>query len=199
MDAAGTGEVRTVERLLDGGTSPSVRDRLGVTSLMAATIRGDEAMAELLLASGVNVNGQDEEGLTALMVAARDGHAALLEQFLDRGAIVDVRMRLGWTALTYAALKGHPDIARRLLRAGADPTLRDRSGWTALMHASSQAAEIGTDEPSAKVASLHMRALASVEIARRRYGELVDLLGGATMERGVSRPVAAQGVPSARP
>ena len=181
VDAAGTREMRTVER------SPSVRDRPGATSLMAATIRGDEAMAELLLASGVNVNDQDEEGLTALMVAARDGHAALLQQLLDRGAIVDVRMRLGWTALAYAARKGHPDIARRLLRAGADPTLRDRSGWTALMHASSQAAEIGTDEPLAKVDSLRMRGLASVEIARRRYGELVDLLGGATMEREASR------------
>ena len=87
---------------------------------------------------------------------------------------------------------------------GPHPTLRDRSGgWTALDdHAKPPRKPprlASTDEPSAKAASLHMKALASVEIARRSYGELVDLLSGPAMERGASRPVAAQGVPSARP
>jgi hypothetical protein len=163
---------------------------------MAAITRGDESMTELLLAWGVDVNARDDDGVTALMLAARDGDTALARRLLDRGAIVDARSRAGWTALTYAAWKGHPDVARRLLRAGADPTLTDRSGWSALMHASFRAAEIGTAEPSATVASLDTRELASVEAARRRYGETMNLLGAATRGGAASRPLASQNPPA---
>ena len=162
---------------------------------MTATIRGDTAMADLLLTWGVNVNAQDEEGVTALMIAARDGNAALVQRLLDRGATVDVRTRLGWTALTYAALQGYPHVARRLLSAGADPTLRDRSGWTPLMHASSRAAEASAAEPSAKVDALHAREPRSLEVACRRYAEVIDLLGSATKGRGTNRTVARESPP----
>lgn len=147
---------------------------------MAATIRGDGAAAELLLDRGANVNARDNAGVTALMLAARNGHTALLRRLLDRGATVEARTRDGWTALTYAAWTGHPDVARRLLTAGADPALTDRSGWSPLMYASWRAAESNSADPSAVVDSLDRRDLASVEVARRRYTELVNLLTGAT-------------------
>jgi general secretion pathway protein A len=193
---AEAGETRAVRGLPDSRTSPGVRNPRGRTSLMAAITRGDESMTELLLAWGVDVNARDDDGVTALMLAARDGDTALARRLLDRGAIVDARSRAGWTALTYAAWKGHPDVARRLLRAGADPTLTDRSGWSALMHASFRAAEIGTAEPSATVASLDTRELASVEAARRRYGETMNLLGAATRGGAASRPLASQNPPA---
>jgi ankyrin repeat protein len=162
---------------------------------MAATIRRDGAMADLLLSWGVNVNAQDDEGVTALMLAARDGNTALVQQLLDRGARVDVRSRMGWTALTYAAWKGHPDIARRLLKAGADPAVADRSGWSPLMHATARAAESSTVERSASIDLLDTRELAARDAARRRYAEVIDLLGGPAKGRGTNRPVAAsQGV-----
>jgi ankyrin repeat protein len=151
---------------------------------MTATIHGRGAVAELLLDRGADVNAaDDDEGVTALMLAARYGEVALVVRFLERGAIVDARARDGWTALTYAARRGHPDVARRLLRAGADPTLTDRSGWTALMYASWRAAESQPGERSATADTLDMKDLASVEVARRRYNELVSLLSGTTKRR----------------
>jgi ankyrin repeat protein len=150
---------------------------------MAATMRGNAAVVKLLLDRGANVNARDDKGVTAVMLAALNGDAALLQGLLDRGAAVDARTRDGWTALTYAARKGHADVARRLLRAGADPTLTDRSGWSPLMYASWRAAETNTDEPSATVEALDTRALASNEVARHRYNEIVALLSGATDKR----------------
>jgi hypothetical protein len=183
LDAVEAGELMAVRRLLDSGASPSARDPEGVTALMTATIHGHGAVAGLLLDRGADVNARDADGVTALMLAARDGEVALVQRLLDRGAIVDARAQDGWTALTYAARKGHPDIARRLLRAGADPTLTDRSGWSALMYASWRAAESNSGDRSAIADTLHMKDLEAVEVARRRYNELVSLLGGATKRR----------------
>ncbi len=183
LDAAESGDLLAVRSLLDSGTSPSARDLQGRTVLMTAMIHGHSTVAELLLARGANVNARDDQGVTALMLAARDGDVALVQRLLDRGASVDARTRDGWTALTYAARKAHPEIARRLLRAGADPTLTDRSGWSALMYASSRAAETNPGERSATADTLEMKDLEAVEVARRRYNELVSLLSGATKRR----------------
>jgi hypothetical protein len=51
------------------------------------------------------------------------------------------------------------------------------------MYASWRAAETHSGERSATADTLDMKDLASVEVARRRYNELVSLLSGTTKRR----------------
>jgi hypothetical protein len=51
------------------------------------------------------------------------------------------------------------------------------------MYATWQAAESNPAERSAAADTLHMKDLASVDVARRRYGELISLLSGAAKRR----------------
>ena len=51
--------------------------KLGITPLMVAVYKADEAMVNKLLALGANVNAADIYGVTPLMVAAHYGHTQI--------------------------------------------------------------------------------------------------------------------------
>jgi hypothetical protein len=138
---AESGDLKAVQALLLGGTSPEARDPAGFTPLMLAVIHGHPAIVDALIAGGARVNVQNGTGLTPLMMAAINNHSAILRTLIDRGADLNARTHAGWTALTYGAWRGHAHIVRVLLARGADPNVTDREGWTILQYASWRAAE----------------------------------------------------------
>ena len=66
--------------LLERGADVAHADKDGMTALIYASMRGDEATARLLLERGADVAHADSNGMTALIYASHDGFGGT-EQF----------------------------------------------------------------------------------------------------------------------
>jgi uncharacterized protein len=126
--------MRAVYRF-DEASVDAIREQLDPLDVFEAAALGDEPrLRELLDAEPALVSSYSGDGFTALHFAAFFGSAGAVDMLLDRGAGVDAFGR-GWmtgTALHSAVSRKRSDIARRLLEAGANPNARQSAGWTPL-------------------------------------------------------------------
>ena len=74
LNAARSGDTKTIKSLLNNGTGVNATDTNGATALMKAAYHGHTNAVELLLDNGADVNAKDNEGFTALMFAADQDH-----------------------------------------------------------------------------------------------------------------------------
>jgi len=72
---SGQGDVKAVQRLLDGGADVNARDEDGAALLHWACDRGATEMAAHLLSQGADVAARDDAGMTPLHYAAVSEHA----------------------------------------------------------------------------------------------------------------------------
>ena len=154
------GDVGAVRAILDGDPSiAGVRDALGVSVVMRARYRLDDALLEAVMSARPSldvfeaaalgdlermiesldadpslVSAFSSDGFSPLHLAAFFGKSDAARALLGRGADVDARGR-GWmtgTPLHSAASANHTEVATVLLDAGADPNARQSGGWTPL-------------------------------------------------------------------
>jgi hypothetical protein len=92
QEAAGQGDLQTLQALLDSGIAVNSGDESGSTALHFAADRGQQEALQLLLAAGADVNAQDHDGQTPLHYAAACGQE-----------------KVGWTASRMWARKGGLD------------------------------------------------------------------------------------------
>ena len=103
-----------------GGVDARCAERKGATLLMAAGLRGQEAVVRMLLQRGASVNLQGSiMGSTALMYAALTGHTTVVRALLDAKADASLQTTTGRTALTWAEDQRHTATAQ-LLRQHAE-------------------------------------------------------------------------------
>jgi ankyrin repeat protein len=74
QEAAGQGDLATLQSLLSSGTAVDSRDESGCTALHFAADRGQQEAVNALLAAGADVNAVDEDQQTPLHYAAMCGH-----------------------------------------------------------------------------------------------------------------------------
>src|SRR5688572_23763380 len=123
LDAARAGDVREVQRLLDGGASVKARNRFGATPLFLAARGGHTAIVRVLLAAGAEVDQPNLEQTTPLIEAVHQGQLETALLLIERGADVNhVDLRL-LSPLMHAAFAGHEPLVRLLLARGARPDL----------------------------------------------------------------------------
>jgi len=136
MEAAYSGQLEQVRRLVLDGTRVDVIDEERRTPLMFAVFNGHAPVAEYLLDAGAEIDAKDSSGRTALMYASSGPFAEAVGLLLTRGAEVNVQGTLeGFTPLMTAAAEGLAEVVRILLTAGADPDIKDKDGDTALTFA----------------------------------------------------------------
>ena len=139
LQAAGTGDVSWLERLLDSGRDPNgVHPLTGASPLYNACLAGQLEAVRVLLARGADpnqrltyrspVDGRVEAGVVVLMKA---GAAPVVELLLSAGADPKARTDDGRTVLMFLIGLASSGVIRRLIEAGADPTARADDGHTA--------------------------------------------------------------------
>ncbi|XP_051886401.1 ankyrin repeat and BTB/POZ domain-containing protein 3-B isoform X2 [Pristis pectinata] len=166
LNCGRTDLVSQAVRLL-GSDGINTRSEQGLSPLMYACARGDEAMVQMLLDAGADVNCEvpspshkypsippDTRHWTALTLAVLHGHVAIVQLLLDAGANVEGSLGAGGenyseTPLQLASASGDLELVSVLLERGADPMMGtvSRNGITTTPHgdmsAFSQAAAHG--------------------------------------------------------
>lgn len=93
-----------IKYLLDNFQSDvNVATKTGLTPLMLAVGRVNEAAAQLLIEHGASVNMQDQNGTTALMIAAYEGSMPLVTMLLQAGAQKGIRDRFDKRAFDFVS------------------------------------------------------------------------------------------------
>ncbi|MBD2098365.1 ankyrin repeat domain-containing protein [Trichocoleus sp. FACHB-591] len=132
MVAAGHGNEKLVELLLQQGANAKAANAYGENALHYAAWRGNPAIVQRLLSEKVNVNPIHHLGRTPLMFAVRRGSLPIVKLLLAQGARVDAasretfvepdRLRYGYySVLDHAIATNQPEIAALLKQKGAKP------------------------------------------------------------------------------
>lgn len=134
--AARSGDLATVTRLLDSGIDPDAQSsQPGATALMSAAEAGQRPVVEALLAAGARPDKRNSDGWTALLFASTSGHEDVVRTLLKAGAdpeITSPNLGGGRTALMWALGNGSVAMAQLLLDGGANVNARTSYGATPL-------------------------------------------------------------------
>ncbi|CAH1434250.1 unnamed protein product [Lactuca virosa] len=118
--AARKGEVRAINRLLEGGAAINGVDQHGWTGLHRASFKGHTDVVRVLIEKGVNVDARDEDGYTAMHCAVESGNVDVLELLVKKGADVKARTNNGVTAMQIADSLNYAGVIRILINGGAN-------------------------------------------------------------------------------
>jgi len=154
IEAAASGRVDEVVRLLQAGAPLEAQDAQGRSALLRAVAGDHVSVAKTLLEAGASPNTQAANRDTPWLLAGALGRAEIIAAMLPRKPGLSIRNRLlltsgidldhvndlGWTCLLEIVILGdggprHQQVARLVLDAGVDPSLADKDGVTPLAHA----------------------------------------------------------------
>ena len=101
FSAAKTGNLETLNRLLEANINPDTRDDKGGTALFYAVGNNQIDAAKLLIKKGASLKIKDDNGMTALHWAVRNGDESgiLVKLLSSEGAYIEERDKNGNTPL----------------------------------------------------------------------------------------------------
>ncbi|WP_230428822.1 M56 family metallopeptidase [Xanthomonas melonis] len=123
IEAAESGQVAVVRRLVAAGVKVDVRVPGDGTALIVAAKRGDLEMVEQLLALGARPDQASVGDGNALIAAASGGHLPVVERLLAAKANVNGMVVHDETPLINASRHGHLPVVTYLVEHGADVNL----------------------------------------------------------------------------
>ena len=106
-----------VQKLIAAGADVNQATNTGATPLLAASIRGLDAVVGTLITAHADVNKTTRDGVSPLIAASKKGFASLVEKLLAAGANPHHRDSTGNTAVHYAQQNGYKDIVEKLTQA----------------------------------------------------------------------------------
>lgn len=101
--------------LINAGSDPNAKDRLGLSPLLIACGKptaGYKSTVDMLLSKGAHLEVRDRFGNTPLLLSISGGTADIAASLIERGANVFASRRDGETALTLAQKLGNERLIR---------------------------------------------------------------------------------------
>lgn len=80
------GDPALIKTLLEKGADVNLKNRSGVTAIMAAALLGKLEVVQLLIDAGADVNAKTGDGTTALSIAVEENHADIIQLLKKAGA-----------------------------------------------------------------------------------------------------------------
>ena len=135
-DAARTGDVPAIGRLLADGLAIDAQDADGRTPVMVATLAHRTDAVRALVDAGADVDLRDNRLDNVFLYAGAEGLLDILRIANDAGADPALTNRYGGIAIIPACERGHVEVVRYLLEeSDVDVDHVNRLGWTALLEA----------------------------------------------------------------
>ncbi|GEM_PF-53706 len=141
FELARQGNTEALEKPLELGLAPNIRDSNGNSLLMLATYNGHAAMTRLLLQHGADPELANLRHQTPLAGVAFKGHVDIAQILIEHGADVNATTPDGKTPLMFAAMFNQTAIMELLLSHGANADLQSADGMTAMSLAQSMNAQ----------------------------------------------------------
>ena len=139
VDAARSGDLKTVRTLVRQAVDVDAAQPDGMTALHWAVQRRDLPMIDVLLEAGAKHDLTNRTGAKPLYLAAMNGDAAAIQRLLAAGEDANAVLTAeGETVLMLASHTGNSDAVKLLLDRGADPNTQQVRGQTALMWAAAE-------------------------------------------------------------
>ncbi|MEO1970721.1 MAG: ankyrin repeat domain-containing protein [Pirellulaceae bacterium] len=108
--AAGRGDLETLRRELQSGTSVDTRTPESLTALHIAAVADQPQIASVLLGEGADVSLTERKGNTALHMAAFHGNTEVVRALLAHRADPNVRNELGFNSMDLVAVVWSPGL-----------------------------------------------------------------------------------------
>ena len=119
LEAAGKGDISTIEECISKKVDVNTRDKQGFTPLLFAVRHNREDAFVRLLGLGADVNIPSTDGFTGLTLAARHGHGNMIDTLVKSKCDLESTTLSGGTGLMWASHNGYTDVVAKLLDAGA--------------------------------------------------------------------------------
>lgn len=133
LEAAVSGDLAAVTRLIAAGADLDQRDGQRQTPLLLAVAGNHVAVAKALLAAGASPNAQAANQDTPWLLAGASGRTEIIAAMLPLKPDLSLRNRYGGNALIPACERAHVETARLLLTSGIDVNHVNNLGWTCLL------------------------------------------------------------------
>ena len=98
--------------LLKRGTDHGIKNKLGNTALMCATLMGKDNTVRMLLDGGADIETKDKDQNTILMSAVMDQFSSIIDLLAERGANLEAKNQAGRTAFMVAYMCLSPLFGR---------------------------------------------------------------------------------------
>ena len=136
IESKKSNKYEVLNKMLDLGSDPNIRDSNGWTALHYACQLGDLQSVIILKEKGSMIDAFSNNKRTPLHLAALKGYFEIVQFLLESGSDQDFQDELGCTPLHLAAKKGHVKCIQLLLEAEADLYCLDFRSWNILHYAS---------------------------------------------------------------
>ena len=131
-----SGDLETVELLIEKGANVNVIDKYGGSPLSLAAWRGYEPIVNLLLDNGARIEVNGTSGIKLLQYACDKNLPRLYSAISENGGDIISLRHEGQNALHWASMGGSTEIAEDLLKRGIEPDDPDLYGWSPIHYAS---------------------------------------------------------------
>lgn len=133
IEAAASGRVDEVARLIQAGAPLEAQDAQGRSALLRAVAGDHISVAKTLLDAGASPNTQAANRDTPWLLAGALGRTEIIAAMLPRRPDLSIRNRYGGNALIPACERAHVKAVKLLLTSGIDLDHVNDLGWTCLL------------------------------------------------------------------
>ncbi|ARR00639.1 MULTISPECIES: ankyrin repeat domain-containing protein [Campylobacter] len=108
-------ETNELEKMIDAGLSPNLKNHKGDSLLMLAAYNGSLETTKMLIQKGARVDERNDRGQTPLAGVCFKGNLEMTKLLVENGADIDANNGMGLTPYSFAVMFNRQEIAKYLL------------------------------------------------------------------------------------